>query len=59
MYPRKRWASNINSNTTVINVPVGQSGSNATYTICTNSAQTATPTPVLVKFGRLRKISTN
>ena len=54
MYPRKRWASNINSNNTTVNVAVGQSGGHETYTICTNSAQNATPTPVLVKFGRLK-----
>lgn len=54
MYPRKRWASNINSNSTTVNVAVGQSGGHSTYTICTNSAQNATPTPVLVKFGRLK-----
>lgn len=54
MYPKKRWASNINSNNTTVNIPVGHNGGYNTYTICTNSAQNATPTPVLVKFGRLK-----
>ena len=54
MYPKKRWASNIISANTTVNVGVGQSGGNETYSICTNSLQTATPTPVLVKFGRLK-----
>lgn len=54
MYPRKRWASNIASNNTTVHVAIGQSGGNNTYTVCTNSAQNATPTPVLIKFGRLK-----
>ena len=39
MYPKKRWASNINSFTTTVTVPVGQGGSSSKVTICTNSAQ--------------------
>ena len=54
MYPRKRWASNLLSANTTVNVAVGHNGAHETYAICTNSAQNATPTPVLVKFGRLK-----
>ena len=54
IYPRKRWASNISAYTTAITVPVGQSGANSKVTVCENSAQAAVPTPVILKFGRLK-----
>lgn len=54
MYPKKRWASNITAVNTTVTVPAGQSGGYTNVTICTNAAQNATPTPVLVKFGRVK-----
>lgn len=54
MYPRKRWASNIFTANTLVTLSSGSKESYQTYVLCENSAQNATPTPVLVKFGRLK-----
>ena len=54
IYPRKRWASNIGNYTTIVTVNGGSAGGNNTYTICENSAQNSTPTPVILKFGRIK-----
>nr|ANB82425.1 capsid protein [Porcine serum-associated circular virus] len=54
VYPRKRWASNIGNLTTRIAFSQGQTSSVGSTVICSNSAQTATPTPVLLKFGRCK-----
>lgn len=53
-YPRKRWATNLVNSTTDIVIPSGSSGAFNTKIICTNSTQSSNPTPVLVKFGRLK-----
>lgn len=54
VYPRKRWASNIGNLTTRIAFSQGQTSSVGSTEICSNAAQTATPTPVLLKFGRCK-----
>ena len=54
VYPRKRWASNIGNLTTRIAFSAGQTSSVGSTEICSNAAQTATPTPVLLKFGRCK-----
>ena len=54
VYPRKRWASNIGNITTRIPFSAGQTQSIGSTTICTNSAQSSNPTPVLIKFGRCK-----
>lgn len=60
VYPRKRWASNIGNLSTRITFSQGQTTSIGATDLCTNSAQTSTPTPVLLKFGRCKvKIDVN
>ena len=54
VYPRKRWASNIKSDTTVIPLPTNATSVFESIVLCQNSAQTSTPTPVVLKFGRLK-----
>ena len=54
LYPRKRWASNIFTENNIVTLLASQNTAFASTTICTNSPQTATPTPVIVKFGRCK-----
>lgn len=54
MYPRKRWASNIKNFTTTVTIPQQANGGYNTVVLCENSTQTATPTPTILKFGRLK-----
>ena len=54
VYPRKRWASNIKSDTVVIPLNTNATSAEDTVLLCQNSAQTSTPTPVILKFGRLK-----
>ena len=54
MYPRKRWASNILSNNHVIGIPAGSKAGFGSDVVCVNSNQAVTPTPVLLKFGRIK-----
>ena len=54
LYPRKRWASNIFSESNIVSLIGGQTSSFASTSICSNSAQTEVPTPVIVKFGRCK-----
>ena len=54
MYPRKRWASNIKSDTVVIPLPNNATSAEDTVLLCQNAAQTSTPTPVVLKFGRVK-----
>ena len=54
VYPRKRWASNIFTENNIVTVLASQKTAWASTTICSNSPQTAVPTPVIVKFGRCK-----
>ena len=54
MYPRKRWASNIFTKNTLVTLNSGVNTAENYETICVNSVQTASPTPVILKFGRLK-----
>ena len=54
VYPRKRWASNIVTFNTLLTLNNGVKSASATETLCINSAQNANPTPVIVKFGRVK-----
>ena len=54
MYPKKRWASNILSKNTLVTLQNNVTAADGHETICINSTQGATPTPVILKFGRLK-----
>lgn len=54
IYPRKRWASNIFTKNTLVTLNSGITTASAGEVICQNSSQTSNPTPVLVKFGRVK-----
>ena len=54
LYPKKRWASNIFTENSILTVLAGETTAFAYTNICSNSLQTATPTPVIVKFGRCK-----
>ena len=54
VYPRKKWASNILTMNTLVTLGSGQKSANSTETLCINSTQSTTPTPVMVKFGRVK-----
>lgn len=54
VYPRKRWASNMFTRNTLVTLASGSKGAFETETLCVNSAQNTTPTPVLIKFGRVK-----
>nr|UEE94585.1 capsid protein [Porcine associated circular DNA virus 1] len=54
VYPRKRWASNIFTRNTLVTLNNGEKGASETETLCVNSAPAATPTPVMIKFGRVK-----
>lgn len=54
VYPRKRWASNIFKENSIVTVLAQQNSAFASTTICTNSPQTEVPTPVILKFGRCK-----
>ena len=54
VFPRKRWASNIKSDT--LDMTLGTSATSVfrETTLCLNSVQTSQPTPTILKFGRLK-----
>ena len=54
IYPRKRWASNIISKNVLVSLPVGEKTAWSTTLLCDNAPQVSTPTPVLLKFGRVK-----
>lgn len=54
VYPRKKWASNIKTNYKQVAVVTSGTSGTATDTICENSAPASTPTPVILKFARLK-----
>lgn len=54
VYPRKRWASNIYTTNTLVTLSSGSKEAYDSYLLCANSSQNATPTPVMIKFGRLK-----
>lgn len=54
IYPKKRWASNIKSDNLNMNLNTTSTTAETTAVLCTNSVQTANPTPVILKFGRLK-----
>ncbi len=53
-YPRKRWASNIVSNNRLVTIDANSKIGFAFDVLCTNSSQSSQPTPVLLKFGRIK-----
>ncbi|ANC51555.1 putative capsid protein [Duck faeces associated circular DNA virus 3] len=54
VYPRKRWASNIVTKNVLLTVPANEKTVFSFSTLVANSAQTVTPTPTLLKFGRCK-----
>ena len=54
MYPRKRWASNIKSDVASLSLLTTTTSSFVTSVVCQNASQSSTPTPVIVKFARLK-----
>lgn len=54
IYPRKRWASNIKSDTLPVVLTTDDLIAFKSFSLCENSEQTSTPTPVILKFGRLK-----
>ena len=54
VYPRKRWASNILTMNTLLTLNNGVKSASEVETLCINSNQTTNPTPVMIKFGRVK-----
>ena len=54
MYPKKKWASNIIQRNTLVTLANSVTAADAHETICLNAPQSGTPTPTLLKFGRLK-----
>ena len=54
VYPRKRWASNIFTKNNLVTLGNGEKTAWIFTSICDNSTQNSTPTPTLLKFGRLK-----
>lgn len=54
VFPRKRWASNIKSDTLNLTLNTSSTSTFAETLLCRNSEQTKQPTPVILKFGRLK-----
>nr|QRV62011.1 capsid protein [ssDNA virus sp.] len=54
VYPRKRWASNIKSDTLDMTLNTSSTTVFKETLLCKNSAQTELPTPVILKFGRVK-----
>lgn len=54
VYPKKRWASNITTKNTLVTLGNSVTAADAHETICSNSVQGSTPTPTILKFGRLK-----
>lgn len=54
VYPRKRWATNIKSDTLRCELNITETYASNTAILCQNSVQTSNPTPVILKFGRLK-----
>lgn len=54
VFPRKRWASNIKSDTLDMTLNTGSTSIFKETLLCRNSVQTSQPTPVILKFGRLK-----
>lgn len=53
-YPRKRWASNIVTKNTAVSILANANDAVASEVLCINSSQTTNPTPVILKFGRVK-----
>lgn len=54
VYPRKRWASNISSKNMLATLEAGSKTTWLFTGLVSNSSQSSTPTPTLLKFGRLK-----
>lgn len=54
VFPRKRWASNIKSEKLDMTLNTESHYIFKNTLLCTNSIQTSSPTPVILKFGRLK-----
>lgn len=54
VYPRKRWASNIKEGSSVLTIPTTTNVVQQVVDLCTNSTDSSTPNPVLIKFGRIK-----
>ena len=54
VYPRKKWASNIKSDYLNMTLTTASNSAETSAVLCTNAVQTANPTPVIIKFGRLK-----
>lgn len=54
VFPRKRWASNIKSENLNLDLPTSETSAVSTSFLCKNTFQTNTPTPVILKFGRVK-----
>lgn len=53
-YPRKRWATNIYNSATGVTINANGNAGENTSDICVNSTQSSNPTPVIIKFGRVK-----
>lgn len=54
IYPRKRWATNITNSAVGVTINSGSNFGEMTSNICINSGQSIIPTPVILKFGRVK-----
>ena len=54
VFPKKRWASNIKSDTLDLNLGTSSSSVTGQSMLCGNTVQTDSPTPVILKFGRVK-----
>lgn len=54
VYPRKKWASNLKTGYKQVAVVTSGTSGTASEIVCENSAPNATPTPVILKFARLK-----
>lgn len=54
VFPRKRWASNIKSDSILLTLSTSQTSSYKETLLCRNSEQIKQPTPTILKFGRLK-----
>ena len=54
VYPRKRWCSNIKSDTLRLIIRNTETSANDTYLVCANSPVGSTPNPVILKFSRFK-----
>ena len=54
LYPKKKWASNIFTENTLVTLGNSVTVADAHQLLCQNAPQSDTPTPVILKFGRLK-----